>query len=613
MHSSTLLFLRKGVLIMDLYESVGQRMEGLDYFDEYIDNDHSEKTAKDDIAGDHEIHWDEGHWDEGEILDEEVPGEHEKVSFASDEYDPVKMYLKEMGCFPLLKKEDEVQLAKRVETGREKIMTTLFSLPFAMEELINFGELIRTGGASLAEFRQNESDSEESPEEEGKRFLAGVERVRCLYRQRVSYLTRLSKTRGGNGRLRKGKDCQKVAGENGSGSENQEFFPAGLESVVGSRASRYLEENTAKILDMVKTLKLKEHIMTTLSEELGKTVQRIEKVYRKMTTLARRLEDLGYDVDKRGGRSLKASLKRLGGKIVTKVQGKTRLIESDRDMLIKKYHDLAAEIVQHERSLGVPFSQMKHVIKILAEAEAEISTAKSSMIEANLRLVISIAKRYIGKGLSFPDLIQEGNIGLMRAVDKFEYRRGYKFSTYATWWIRQSITRALADQSRTIRIPVHLIDLRSRIIKASRELLQELGYEPSAEEIASRVNIPVEKVRAILKISKEPLSLESPAGEDEEIHLRDFIEDKTTLSPIDIVMNDNLKYHIERILGTLSPKEEKIIRLRYGIGEDSPHTLEELGEKFEVTRERIRQIEVKAIRKLKYPAKSMWLNGFITT
>ncbi len=595
---------------MDLYEAVGQRMEGLDYFDEYIDSDHLEETAKDDIPGDDEIHW-----DEGEMLEEEVPGEHEKISLASDEYDPVKMYLKEMGCFHLLKKEDEVQLAKRVENGKERITTTLFSLPFALEELINFGELIRTGGASLAEFRQSESDSEESPEEESRRFLSGVERVRCLYRQRVAYLNRLSRTCGGNGRSGKEKDCPKATGGvNGTASENQEFLAFGSESAVpGSRASKYLEENMAKILDTVKTLRLKEHVMTTLSEELGKAVQRIEKVHRKMTTLARRLENLGYDVDRRSRKSLKSSLKRLGGKIVTRVQGKTRPAESDRDMLIKKYYESESEILQHERSFGIPFSGMKNAIKILAGAEAEISSAKSSMIEANLRLVISIAKRYIGKGLSFPDLIQEGNIGLMRAVDKFEYRRGYKFSTYATWWIRQSITRALADQSRTIRIPVHLIDLRSRIVKASRELLQELGYEPSAEEIASRVNIPVEKVRAILKISKEPLSLESPAGEDEEIHLRDFIEDKTTLSPIDVVMNDDLKYHIERILGTLSPKEEKIIRLRYGIGEDSPHTLEELGEKFEVTRERIRQIEVKAIRKLKYPAKSMWLNGFITT
>jgi RNA polymerase primary sigma factor len=576
---------------MDIYETMGQRTEGLDYFEEYFGSDHLE-TVKDEIPGDREVRW-----DESEMLDEEVLGEPEKVSFASDEYDPVKMYLKEMGSFPLLKKEDEVQLAKRVEAGREKIMTTLFSLPFALEELTAFGDLIKTGGASLAEFTQSESDSEESPQEERERFLAGVERIRCLYRQRVSYLNRLCKMHGGNG----------------DRSGNQKSFPHCAEFVEpGSRAARYLEENIEKILDAVRTLRLKEDIMTALSEEIGKTMQRTEKLHRKMTSLAKRLKDLGYDVNGRSMRSLKSSFRKMGGKIIAKARGRAKVFESDPDTLIKKYYDSMSEIEQCERSIGVPFAEMKNVMKVLAEAEARISAAKSSMIESNLRLVISIAKRYIAKGLSFPDLIQEGNIGLMRAVDKFEYRRGYKFSTYATWWIRQSITRALADQSRTIRIPVHLIDLRSRIIRATRELLQEMGYEPSAEEIASRVNIPVDKVRAILKISKEPLSLEAPAGEDEEIHLRDFIEDKTTLSPIDIVMNDDLKYHIERILGTLSPKEEKIIRLRYGIGEDAPHTLEELGEKFDVTRERIRQIEVKAIRKLKYPAKSMWLNGFIT-
>jgi len=586
---------------MDFDETVGERMEGLAFFEDYFDSNHMD-TVKDETQGDHT-----GRWDENGILDEEVLEEREKFSFVSDEYDPVKMYLKEMGSFPLLKKKDEVQLARRVEAGMEKIVTTLFSLPFALEELINFGKLIRTGRASLAMFRQGESDSGESPQQETSRFLAGVNRVQCLYRQRITYLKKFLKAHGGNGHHPKARqNCKVKADVDHSSPESQRAFIL-IAGIAGSdaRASRYLTENMEKILSTVKTLRLKEEILTTLTGELSKTVEQLENVNKRMTSLARRLKDLGYDVNSKGRKSL-------AGNIISKTHRKTRAPEHGLESQLRKYNDSALARTKYEHFIGVPIAEMKTALKTLADAEAKISDAKGAMIEANLRLVISIAKRYIGKGLSFPDLIQEGNIGLMRAVDKFEYRRGYKFSTYATWWIRQSITRALADQSRTIRIPVHLIDLRSRIVKTSRQMLQELGQEPSPEEIAPRVNIPAEKVRSILRISKEPLSLETPAGDDDEIHLRDFIEDKTTLSPIDTVMNEDLKYHIERILRTLSPKEERIIRLRYGIGGDSPHTLEELGEKFDVTRERIRQIEVKAIRKLKYPATDLWLNGFIT-
>jgi RNA polymerase primary sigma factor len=595
---------------MDVFDAVSQRMEKIGYLDEYADSDHLSPFGEG-IPEDAEIRW-----DEGDSLHEEGQGESEKNSFVSDEYDPVKMYLKEMGSFPLLKKDDEVQLAKRIEEGREKVSRALFSLPFALEELISYGDLIRAGGASLSELTQAESDSEETPEQEKMKFLSCIGRIRSLYRQRVAYLNRLSGNQPENGRcseMNAGKNAHKAGnGRKGDKPKNPGILlkdAAAFQSPGQPR--RLLENNMEKILQVVKALRLKEDVVCTFSDELGKTVQRIEEILRKINTIEKRLSDSGWSVSGRRQKGLKSSSGKTTEK-VAKAQQKSRASDADRSAMMKSLRDFMAEIDNYERSVGVSYAEMKKVTEILSKAAEEISAAKSGMIEANLRLVISIAKRYIGKGLSFPDLIQEGNIGLMRAVDKFEYRRGYKFSTYATWWIRQSITRALADQSRTIRIPVHLIDLRSRIVKASRELLQELGYEPCPEEIAARVNIPEEKVRAILRISKEPLSLEAPAGEDEEIHLRDFIEDKTTLSPIDIVMNDDLKYHIEQILGTLSAKEQKIIRMRYGIGEDAPHTLEELGEEFDVTRERIRQIEVKAINKLKYPARCMWLNGFIT-
>jgi RNA polymerase primary sigma factor len=267
-------------------------------------------------------------------------------------------------------------------------------------------------------------------------------------------------------------------------------------------------------------------------------------------------------------------------------------------------------IEKKEILFGMKTTEIKRALKVLTQGEKEVSEARKALIEANLRLVISIAKRYLGRGLSFSDLIQEGNSGLMRAVDKFEYQRGYKFSTYATWWIRQAITRALADQSRTIRIPVHMVETINKITKVSRELVQELGREPLSIEIADKLKIPVAKVDGILKISKEPISLETPIGE-EDSHLSDFIEDKTMPSPLDFAISGDMKKKIDKILCSLPPKEEKIIRRRFGIGEDAPRTLEEVGVEFEVTRERIRQIEVKAIRKLKHPSRSKWLREFI--
>jgi RNA polymerase primary sigma factor len=269
------------------------------------------------------------------------------------------------------------------------------------------------------------------------------------------------------------------------------------------------------------------------------------------------------------------------------------------------------EIASIEDSFGLGWEEIRKVSKEVYEAEREVSRAKDMLVEANLRLVISVAKRYIGKGLTLSDLIQEGNIGLIRAVDKFEYKRGYKFSTYATWWIRQAISRAIADQSRTIRIPVHMIENLNLISKTTKEIAQEAGGDANPEEISRRSNIPVSRVTSIMRMTREPISIETPVGDEEDSMLKDFIEDKSIPSPLDVAILDSLREQIEKVLCTLSPKEQLVIRRRYGIGEDTPHTLEEVGQEFEVTRERIRQIEVKAIRKLKHPSRNKWLRDFL--
>ncbi len=333
--------------------------------------------------------------------------------------------------------------------------------------------------------------------------------------------------------------------------------------------AKLLQTNKDRILRKVRELNLKEDVINAFSEELKKLNGHLEFFHLNLRK-----------ADK----------------------------SKSRNAEYKKYRD---EIKLMETNLGLRTSGIKKIVKELGKAETEVGSAKEQLIESNLRLVISIAKRYIGKGLTLGDLIQEGNIGLMRAVDKFEYKRGYKFSTYATWWIRQAISRAIADQSRIIRIPVHMIENINKINKVIKELVQEFGVEPGPEEIAKRSKIPLDKVKNILKISKEPISIETPIGEEDDTMLKDFIEDKSNLSPLDAVIQHDLKTHIEKILCTLSPKEEMVIRKRFGIGEENPHTLEEVGQAFDVTRERIRQIQVKAIRKLKHPSRSKWLRDFL--
>ncbi len=472
--------------------------------------------------------------------------------------DPVRLYLREMGVVPLLTREGEVTIAQRIERGQIKTHKTIFRSPIAIERLLKIGEDLVEGKASIRETvifsEQADISVEEDKAEEYLRWtLEGLGNIRQSHTAALKSWEALDNERKNS----KAKTERKL---------------------------KRLMHKTARLrLDVaheIKNLNMTEHSMQVLISSIRKVVEDIRKQERAIRKAKERLE-----------KKIEAPEKR---------------------ELNAKIKAAKAAIAAVEEHYSLPVVEIKRSYQTISIGEHDTNQAKRELVEANLRLVVSIAKKYTNRGLQFLDLIQEGNIGLMKAVDKFEWRRGYKFSTYATWWIRQAITRAIADQARTIRIPVHMIETINKLIRTSRLLVQELGREPTSEEIAKRMDIPVSKVRKVLKIAQEPISLETPIGEEEDSHLGDFIEDKSILNPAESVTFSNLREITDEVLATLTPREEKVIKMRFGLGNTgSEHTLEEVGQHFAVTRERIRQIEAKALRKLRHPSRSRRLKAFL--